>query len=449
MEKLERLYDLVIYNMQITTAKLLSIGFFQEEIDNLIDDGILRISGKEYFFCDINSLYKYGEKLVVSFNYKKANKCFSACLRINPTHRKAVLQKLFQCLKADYIPGILELFEKLLTIEPEKYIVDNNVYTYLLSQLDYTPVTYTRVVDRHDLKSNDGATFDELDSRLVFVRNKISDNRLLLAMTVLNDVLAQNKIYSIELNILKELMSKAIVNNRNQHMVILDMIESESYSNILNYLEEIKQRRNLDCYEFYILEAVKKFVEVLQTKEIPDILDDNPQNILDALKGNNFEVAIILDKRFLKNNNINESDDILLMVLKALCKTINKIREESLNVGNCERCMLYEEKYSPAFIDQSLYTEELIRMLNDILFIMREKCMNLEEVIKEYNLNQEEQVIFKALMAKECYELGFIYLGSKYLEEVKSIDNLPAIVLEIIDDIQQIQESVTRKLTIS
>ena len=449
MEKLERLYDLVIYNMQITTAKLLSIGFFQEEIDNLIDDGILRISGKEYFFCDINSLYKYGEKLVVSFNYKKANKCFSACLRINPTHRKAVLQKLFQSLKAQYVPGILEYFEKLLIIEPDKYYIDNNVYTYLLSQLDYIPVTYASVVDKKNLRYVYNNSDDLVEYKLALVRQKIIQNRLLFAMSLLNDVFAQNNQYSIELNVLKELISNAIDNNKNQHVVIINMIEQEDYYKIYRYLGEIKQRRNLDCYEYYILEVAKKFTEILDSKEIPVITNEKPKTILEAIRGNNFEVAIILDKRFLKNNNINEQEDILLILLKDLCTVINRMKEENSNVQKHENCMPVEEKSIQYFVDEASYTSDLITKLNDILFIMREKCMNVEEVIKEYNLNKDEQIIFKALMAKECYKLGFIYLGSKYLEEVKSIDKLPAIVLEIIDDIQQIQESVTRKLTIS
>lgn len=427
MNKLEKLYDMIIFDELINIDTLHKNGFSDPEIQQLIDDNIIILSGVNYTFKDVEGLYKYGEKLVANFDYGRGKACFRVCLKFNPYHRNSLLQKFLQTLRAQNMPVALQYFDTILSVGGEENYSDNNLYTYLLSLLECVPTKYTDLVDFDELHDFYKETTNEEEHLENDIKRIICENRLTLAMKVLNDLISQNPTYMIRRSVLKELLSKAIDNDKKIKYTILSLISEERFFELVEYLESIRKRRYLVTNEYYILLLAKVAVNILNTKEIPLITNLRPRTFDDALKANNFEYAIILDRLFLKNKHKSEKDDALLAILKKICKLINQTRLENEMTKPLQEELPKFEKPEESGNDS--------KNLNDILFVMKDSMMSYDDVIESFSLSVEEALILKLLMAKDCFQLGLVNIGEKYLKEVSENSNVTEEVAKIMQEI--------------
>lgn len=440
------LYEMVIRNMVITRESLKFKGYTDEEINYLLQTQKLIAVNNQYQFNDVEGLYKYGESFIIHFNSLKAKACFKKCRQLNPTHRSALLQRFFQLFSANQIQEALSCFDIILTIEPEKYYEENNLYTYLISLLEDVPEKYIAMVNVTELSQIKGTSSEEKNLENE-IKRTISENKLTFAMSLLNDLLAKYPTYTISRGVLKLLLSKAIDNDELIKATIFKMINKECYYELIQYLENIKKRRKLDTQEYYIFYLSKVLIDLINSKVIPTITAFHPRNISEALRGNNFEEAIIQNKLFLRKNNRDKKEDPIMILLKRICKMINqlKLEESALEVDKEE--LNADEPMD--LLDNSSDVGEITeipsndsRDLNDILFFMKERNLSLEDLIINYNLNFEEIQILKLLMAKDCYSLGFEALGDKYLKEVSEQPGITERVSALLVEIQKNKKTI-------
>lgn len=79
---LDKLYEGVINNKELTTKELNGYGFNSKDLKDLIDDGKLeRVKRGLYTFKDVKSLYLEGKKLLIMKNRDKAQTIFKKCMK--------------------------------------------------------------------------------------------------------------------------------------------------------------------------------------------------------------------------------------------------------------------------------------------------------------------------------------------------------------------------------
>jgi len=439
-KSLSIIYDLIISGVEITRKTFLNENFTNEEIDHLISSGLFIVHNDQYKLKQVEGLYKYGVTLLINNHFGKANECFKICYEIDPMHRDTCMQLFLHALKNDYYYLAVTYFENILKIDSNIFRYDNNLYLYLLNYLEIVPEKHKKFVKASDflyeIKEDSSAELKEELS----IREKIKRNSLTLAMRELNDLIGGNLTYDLKKSVLKELLSKAISAHNKTLNTILDLVKQERYFDIVTMLKNIKKLRTLDKGEYQMLLLSEAIIKVIQTNEIPIITISNPASVSEAIKGNDFEKAIIIAKANLKRVNKPRKNDPLLVLLIKICGMINNIK---LTKEANQELIEIPQDYSDS-IESNTSIEELSdgnsyqRNLNDILFFMKEDNIPLEEVIYKYNLSQEEILLLKLLMAKDCNSLGFVTLGEKYLNEVKDDLNITDRVIVMLKEVTEL-----------
>lgn len=432
---MKKLYDIVINKGLLTKEDLLNVGYTEEEINYLAKTNKIILNNSEYKFNDVEGLYHYGVILITHQQYSTARTCFRRCLEINPHHRNALLQTLMNKIKANNFVEALKIFDVILSIEPEINYSENNLYTYLLSLLDFVPEKYTELVNISDIY--EFSTEDE--SEQVYLEKDIQriivENRLTLAMSVLNDLMAKYPTYNLHYIVLKELLSKAIDNDRTVKQRINYLIEKEKYYELREYLKEVKKRRDLDTKEYYILILSKVLSSLNETRQIPIITNLHPETLYEAIKGNNFLAAKKFNKSYLKRAKRQDDNDPIRILLNKICDLINEITLEEYNNSLVkENIQIQSDALSQAESPENISTQS--RNLDDILFFMKKDALTLEDTIAKYNLSVEESLLLKLLMAQDCYSLGLNTLGDKYLREVSESENPEESVLSMLNEVK-------------
>ena len=140
MEKIEIIYKMLINKIELTNNTLRIYGFSQDEIDELVLKKILeRKSDGSYKIYQVDKFRKYGVDLLKKGHYNDANTCFKICYELAPTGKLICLQAMLAAICRHDYSQIFEIYSNLEKIHPEKNILDNILYLYLLSVITKVP----------------------------------------------------------------------------------------------------------------------------------------------------------------------------------------------------------------------------------------------------------------------------------------------------------------------
>lgn len=85
IEKLDRLFEVIIREVPLTTKKLKELGFEKEEIVELVQTGVLDKKEDAYELKDADALCQYGNRKEWIANYYKANLAYKKALHMDPS----------------------------------------------------------------------------------------------------------------------------------------------------------------------------------------------------------------------------------------------------------------------------------------------------------------------------------------------------------------------------
>lgn len=377
-ENLNKLYNGLIENRELTTEELNEYGFNSKDLSDLIENGTLVVIKRGYYsFQAINDLFYYGKKLLKEKNYDKASLCFEKCFELNPNHIGTCLQLFLRSIyKKDYKKS-LEYFEHFFRSNNKFYKADNNFYLYLLNMVTELPEEYSEYAK--SLKFEDfRVDLEDMRYENIPLQNEVrllaSERRFVAAYVQLNELVKLKGVLSIQDIIIRALLNQAVdvqTKNRNE---VLDLLRKKDYKVAIEFLENLKLNHKLCLSENYVLLLCRDLLDIKDSKIVPkkEVLSAN--NLFKAIRGKNYELALEFSTAYNKKINANLEDNSIQILLQAINEEIKKLPHDNIEE--------YENKENVVEISKTDDIEQE-RLLTD----------ELEQILNSTEKNQKQQLL--------------------------------------------------------
>lgn len=335
-ENLNKMYNGLIDEKELTTKELNSYGFNSKDLADLINDGVLeRIKRGYYSFLSIDSLFYYGKKLIASKEYDKATACFEKCYELDPNHLGACFQLFLRAVQSRDYSKAFTYFEHFYNSDNEYYNNDSNFYLYLLSMITEIPEEhreYAKYLQLEDIRID----FNDKRFEDPYSQNKVRisalNQKFTLASKQLNELIKQHGRLSVQDIIVRTLLSQAIEIQNDLKKNIINLATEKKYKEIISRLEEVQEQHHLSVADECILFLAREISKVEETGIIPEKEVVSTNKLFEAINGKNFELALSLSKDYIERNNINPSDNAMFMLLKDITELkkvkTNKSKEQ-------------------------------------------------------------------------------------------------------------------------
>ncbi len=335
-ENLNKMYNGLIDNKELTTKQLKEYGFNSKDLSGLIENGVLeRIKRGYYAFISIDDLFFYGEKLISLNEYDRAIACFEKCYEMDQSHLEACSYLFLRAIRSRDYNKAFDYLEKFYNSDNEYYKNDGNFYIYLLSMITEIPDKYreyARKLRIEDIKINP----EDKRYKDVYFQNKVRLSSLMhkfdLASKQLDGLIKRRGGLSVQNIIVKTLLIQAISVQKRINGDVINLVIAKKYDEIVMYLEEIQRQRNLSTANFWILSLAKDISEFRRTGVVPEIQITSTSKIFDAVNGKNYELALSLNKEYIERANIEPNSNAMFMLLKDITELIQskkKIDQET------------------------------------------------------------------------------------------------------------------------
>lgn len=335
-ENLNKMYNGLIDEKELTTKELHSYGFNSKDLTDLINDGVLeRIKRGYYSFLSIDSLFYYGKQLIASKEYDKATACFEKCYELDPNHLGACFQLFLRAVQSRDYSKAFTYFEHFYNSDNEYYNNDSNFYLYLLSMITEIPEEhreYAKYLQLEDIRID----FNDKRFEDPYSQNKVRisalNQKFTLASKQLNELIKQHGRLSVQDIIVRTLLSQAIEIQNDLKKNIINLATEKKYKEIISRLEEVQEQHHLSVADECILFLAREISKVEETGIIPEKEIVSTNKLFEAINGKNFELALSLSKDYIERNNINPSDNAMFMLLKDITELTkmktNKSKEQ-------------------------------------------------------------------------------------------------------------------------
>jgi len=333
--KIEKIYEAIVNGQPLTIQALTQIDLTSEDIRNLVEQKILKqITPNKFELSSIRNLYNYGVKLLLLRDFKYAYQCFLKCFELDNLNRDYCLQVMLCELRLGKIAQAFEHFPHLEQISEEKDIYDNNLYLYLFNLLTKCPEEYVERVKDMDYDSY----LFPADIRVPFkeeqnnIRQSITKNKVKNALRIQNNIIASKPRYSVSDEVLKELIIRLINLESRFKSQILEFAKNKDYHRIISFLYTKSRKRYLTNVETFIRLICESIINISENRVVPPTMVDNTDEIYIAITGNNFELALTLEKMRLKHYEQNPNESVVYILLTQINELIYELEQLNLEL---------------------------------------------------------------------------------------------------------------------
>lgn len=330
--KIEIIYQIIIKRLPLTTQVLMEHNLTQEDIAKLIEENMIKqLDTNKFELLETQGLYNYGIKLFLSRNAKSAYQCFLKCFELDNSNRECCMQLMLLQLKLGQISKAFEYFPYLDNISEEKDVYDNNLYLYLFNLLTRCPEEYVTRLQNIDYDS----FLYPRDIKVPFkgdhnsIRQLIIKNKMKKALHLQNNIIAKKIKYSVADEMLKELIIRVVNLEYRFKNQLLEFAQSGNYQSIVSFLTTKSKKRYLTNEETYTYLISKSMIEMLTTETIPPLTNANPNNVYEAISGNNFAQALHLETEILQFYKHNPDENLVYILLSQINELISQLNQHS------------------------------------------------------------------------------------------------------------------------
>lgn len=447
MTNLEKLYELVIEEKELTTKLLKQEGFSQYEITKMVNDKILVREKRGLYSLDADGIYDYGRGYL-NLDRPKARKIFHTGYSINPKHEQIGIQLMIEAIEQkDYEKGYCYL--KNIFNAKSPFLYNYNLYLYLFSnliELDYDDREYTKLLEYDDVALKDVKTADEANN----IRYHLMIGSFAEAIHLLNSKRISNRNNNYVSEIITYSLTSAVEDKRNKLLTqIKEQIDNDDYDSIVSTIEEEERLHRLDWFFDSLLNISKDIITMRDENQIPEKVDLKYTDVSthSLIYNRNYKMALERQKVYSKSNKV--STQVLLKLLQNVVDKENEIEQTS----NSEVESMVDEVNDTSNISYeslmiSLLNQDYDNFFNNLKFYLENiNHKELEPVIIDIiKLNLQEQkdsseavglLLTRTFMKNYEFNLDYflniyyanVYLGNtdiaeKYLEFIKKYKDL-------------------------
>jgi len=330
-ENLQKLYESIINDNELTTKQLKECGFNYNDLKELINQEVLRRDKIGYYsFLNNNDLYEYGKNLISLREYDKAAVCFEKCHQIDPYNYETCFQLFMRNVKIKNYDKAFEYLDKIFNSSNPFYNNDCDFYLYLLSFVTDVPEkykAYSRCISFDNIKVSKKDTRYENIKLHNQLRQAALNQKFGYAFKFFGDILKNGKMNQ-ELEIIRTFLSQITKVQKDNNIKIIELLRLKNYDAIIKVMGKIEERHNLNLIDEYIFIMAKDLKQIEETKMIPEIDKLNSNGMFDAIYNHDYVLALELSEKYNYKNSLTDDQNIIYCFLKEIVSLINKIQNE-------------------------------------------------------------------------------------------------------------------------
>lgn len=332
VDKLSLLYDGFLENDLLTQEQINSYDFNIREIQDLIDRKVIaKLDSGLYQVVFASGLFSHSLTLISMQEYKKVGKCLQKCLELDPTKITACFNLFLQSILNSKYELTYELIDVLIKKDDEKS--DYNYYLYLLNRVTKIPEKYREYI-KH-LKFEDvkieatNKKYGDIETRNK-IRTLALQTKFIIAVEELNRMTDKNKRFTELEKLEKFLLQQAATTELSSKDYVVYLLKEKKYNEVINYLTGKRDRCNLNRIEDLTLYLSYKYLNMLESKTVPKVIDGNSISLYQAIENNDFSKALRLHTAYNEEKNFKSENSSIFILLSDICKLIDElsIKEE-------------------------------------------------------------------------------------------------------------------------
>ena len=322
-EKINKIYDLAIFDEKILKNSILSLDLRQRDIMYLEENKILKREDDYYIFINYNKLVGYGKYLALNNQTEKAIKCFDKCI-LNNSNNTSLRFKIFEAslMCGDYKKSF-DYYKPIYNEERS----DNRFILYLLNLITDLDEEY-----KNKVKSFKYKMLKEEDNEKNIEINKVRKYAYDYNFHEALNIMFKNKknMFSRYDSVLVNLFKIAQNEISKRKKVLFELIKDNEYESAQYYLSNLKEDNRANNFFRKSLYIVNTVLDIRTNKTIPLIKVPYKKSLYGSIENNDFIRALYISQSRAKN--LFEIDnDILIHLLIDVNKEINIVSEKKNN----------------------------------------------------------------------------------------------------------------------
>ena len=310
---IDRLFYILQKDGKIGEEEVLNI-IDEEYLDYLLEKEILKqIDSDNYSIDNVENTFYFGRYFLKEKDYKTANRIFDCCYKMDPNNFIVNYQLFYKSLFTRKKSLVYKHFDVVYSyLEKTERKADANLYLLLVGYL-YGPNEYNEKMAEkfNNLKLEDillpydseDFDIDENDLRtLIFEKKYGKANQYI-------DTQFHNKKLTFEEEVEKELLLEVIIHTRQYGKIYDDYARNNELRKLKDILDEEYKKKNLSMSNEYLYHVLNKYLEIKETRIIPEIKNTNTKTTFHAISNNDFKKALNIskDKNYVENTTNNET----------------------------------------------------------------------------------------------------------------------------------------------
>lgn len=314
------LYKIIILKGFATLEDLYYLKYNEKEIELLIKSKVIICKDNKYYIGNISELYYYFDMLLIKNENQEAKFFYNKIIELDPLYKVNYFELMSIALNYNDFYGSYNYYKKL--DNKNDYLYDNNLYLYLFSNIIKIPVEDINYVkelkfDDISIKDTDKRFQDrdmENDIRWDIYRNKFS-----LAIKKINDKAISNNRFRNQDILIKELCKAANKEKLSIEKQLKELIIDNNINEAIILLNSINKYRNLNITEKTIQKLLCVYLDICNGN-IHEKKENYATNIFDAIKIENYSLALSYCQSFKKQNHIEEDSALMILLSNIVSK---------------------------------------------------------------------------------------------------------------------------------
>ncbi len=363
-ENLNKLYELVADDLELTTKVLLECGFHSYDINMLIKDNqIDRVKRGCYKLKSALPLYNRYKELISCKQYDIALKYLDKAYEMEPSNIQTCLSLIHFNLYEKNIEKAVWACRKSYNLGNEEYRCDLNFFLYLFGVLtNFTFSNFSNINSIFKEKVKELEIEDILVSKLYSnsdlynnIRVLAFEKNFIYAYKVVGKMKKENKYPNTVSNLIVEELLFNIQKRISQRISIcLNLVKEKKYEEALEVMEENDSKKILDVYEQDIIFILKDIINIKKNRVIPKQESSRSRNLHDIIRNRKYKIALLIKTKKLEEKNFKRNTNVILTLLIEINRLIEELEqeksplkstdEESSNINNSESTLDNESR---------------------------------------------------------------------------------------------------------